>query len=270
VIDYPAIDPVAIDLGIVKVRWYGISYLCGILLAWWLLRYRALKHPDYGWNGTAVGDLIYYGTLGVIIGGRLGSVVFYNLPYYIANPLDILKIWQGGMSFHGGLLGVMAAVWYYNHRVGRGFFETTDFLAPVIPVGLFFGRIANFINGELWGAPTSLPWAVVFPDPRGGGVARHPSQLYEALLEGLVLFFILWLYSARRPPRMAVSGVFLLGYGVFRSAVEFVREPDAHIGYLLGGWLTMGQVLSLPMIVAGLVLLYLAYSARGRKRGPAG
>ncbi len=255
---YPEIDPVAIDLGVLQIRWYGISYICGILLAWWLLRHRALSKPALGWTAMQVSDLIYYGTLGVIIGGRLGSVVFYNLPYYLDNPLDILKVWQGGMSFHGGLIGVFVALWYYSHKIKRNLFVTTDFLVPVVPVGLFFGRIANFINAELWGAPTTLPWGVVFPGVHSGGIPRHPSQLYEALLEGLVLFVILWVYSSKPRPKMAVSGLFLLGYGVFRCGVEFVREPDANIGYLLGDWLTMGQVLSLPMIVIGLILLSLA------------
>ncbi|MFT5134969.1 MAG: phosphatidylglycerol:prolipoprotein diacylglycerol transferase [Gammaproteobacteria bacterium] len=257
-INFPNIDPVALDLGILQIRWYGISYICGILLAWWLLRHRAMKNPMLGWTSAQVSDLIYYGTLGVILGGRLGSVIFYNAPYYLANPLDILKVWQGGMSFHGGLLGVAVAAWYYSRKINQGFFETTDFLIPVVPVGLFFGRIANFINAELWGAPTTLPWGIVFPD--AGGIARHPSQLYEALLEGVVLFIIIWWYSMRLRPKMAVSGAFLLGYGVFRSSVELVREPDANIGYLLGEWLTMGQVLSSPMILIGSTLLFLAYS----------
>ncbi len=256
---YPNIDPVAIDLGLVQIRWYGISYICGILLAWWLLRHRAITKPKLGWTAVQVSDLIYYGTLGVILGGRLGSVIFYNLPYYLSHPLDVLKVWQGGMSFHGGLLGVAMAVWYYSRRIDRNFFETTDFLIPVVPVGLFFGRIANFINAELWGAPTTLPWGVIFPDPHSGGLVRHPSQLYEALLEGIVLFIILWLYSEKHRPQKAVSGVFLLGYGVFRSIIEFVREPDANVGYLFGDWLTMGQVLSLPMIFIGVLLIILAY-----------
>lgn len=163
------------------------------------------------------------------------------------------------MSFHGGLIGVAIAVWLYGKSIGKGFFETTDFLIPVVPVGLFFGRIANFINAELWGAPTNLPWGVIFPVEAAGGIARHPTQLYEAFLEGLLLFLILWFYSAGTRPKMAISGMFLLLYGVFRSAVEFVREPDAHIGYLLGNWFTMGQLLSVPMILSGVTLILLAY-----------
>jgi phosphatidylglycerol:prolipoprotein diacylglycerol transferase len=257
---FPEIDPIALDLGLVQIRWYGISYICGILLAWYLLRRRALLLPERGWTPILVSDLIYYGTLGVILGGRLGSVVFYNLPYYLDNPLDVLKVWQGGMSFHGGLLGVAVALWCYSRHIGRGFFETTDFLIPVVPVGLFFGRIANFINAELWGAPTTLPWGLVFPGV--DDLARHPSQLYEALSEGLLLFFIMWLYSGRLRPKMAVSGLFLLLYGLFRSAIELVREPDGNIGHLFGEWLTMGQVLSAPMIVIGSILLVRAYQLK--------
>ncbi len=258
---FPEIDPIALDLGLLQIRWYGISYVCGIMLAWYLLVYRARTREELGWSANQVGDLIYYGTLGVILGGRLGSVVFYNLPYYLANPLDILKVWQGGMSFHGGLIGVMFALWFYARKFERSYFEVSDFLIPVVPIGLFFGRIANFINAELWGAPTSLPWGMVFPG--GGGIPRHPSQLYEAALEGLLLFLMLWFYSGRHRPKMAVTGLFLLSYALFRSAVELVREPDAHIGYLLGNWLTMGQLLSLPMLLAGLTMLILAHQRKG-------
>lgn len=256
---YPDIDPVAIHLGPLAIRWYGISYVAGILLAWWLLRYRALKQPLLGWTTVQVADLIFYGALGVIIGGRLGSVLFYNLPYYLDHPLEIIMLNRGGMSFHGGLLGVLVALWLYSRMIDQTYGETIDFLAPAVPVGLFFGRIANFINGELWGAPSTLPWAVIFPDPRAGGIPRHPSQLYEAFLEGIVLFIILWCFSARIRPKLAVTGLAFLCYGIFRTAVEFVREPDANIGFLAFGWVTMGQVLSAPMIVAGMVLLWFAY-----------
>ena len=256
-LNYPNIDPVAIDLGPLQIRWYGISYVIGIFLAWWLMNKRAEK--DFRWMPEQVADLVFYATIGIIIGGRLGSVLFYNLPYYLEHPVDIIKINQGGMSFHGGLIGVLVAIWFFGRKTRKGFFTVSDFIAPVVPVGLFFGRIANFINGELWGGPSTLPWAMIFPDSRAGGIPRHPSQLYEALLEGVLLFIILWCYSARPRPTMAVSGLFLLFYGIFRSAVEFVREPDSHIGYLAFGWLTMGQVLSFPMIIAGAVLLVLAY-----------
>ena len=253
---FPDIDPVAIDLGLIQIRWYGISYIAGILGAWTLLHYRA-KPGRIGWTVEQVADLMFYGILGVIIGGRLGSVLFYNLPYYLNNPLDVFKVWQGGMSFHGGLLGVLIAAWLYGRRIDKTLFEVTDFLIPVVPVGLFTGRIGNFINAELWGKTTDLPWAMVFPN--AGPLPRHPSQLYEAFLEGLILFVILWWFSARPRPRMAVSGLFLLGYGLFRFAVEFVREPDTHLGYLGFGWITMGQALSFPMIVIGIVLIILAH-----------
>lgn len=255
-LNYPDIDPVAIAFGPLKIRWYGISYVAGILVAWWLLHRRAAAN---NWTAEQVADLVFYATIGVIAGGRLGYVLFYNLPHYLAHPLEIFLITEGGMSFHGGLIGVLLAMWLFGRKIGKGFFNVIDFLAPTVPVGLFFGRIANFINGELWGAPSTLPWAMVFPDPRAGGIPRHPSQLYEALLEGVVLFIILWLYSAKPRPTMAVSGLFLLGYGLFRTAVEFVREPDAHIGYLALDWFTMGHALSLPMIALGAAWMWLAY-----------
>lgn len=258
-ISYPEINPIAIDLGVLKIRWYGITYIAGLAIAWWLLLRRARQSPGE-WNHEQVADLIFYGAIGIIIGGRLGSVLFYNLPYYLSNPLDILKIWQGGMSFHGGMLGVIAAIGFFAKKSDKGFFAVSDFLAPVVPVGLGCGRIGNFINGELWGAPSNLPWAMIFPT--ADTLPRHPSQLYQALLEGLILFVILWWFSARPRPRMAVSAMFLLMYGVFRTAVEFVREPDAHIGYLAGDWLTMGQVLSAPMIVVGAILMFMAYKLK--------
>lgn len=254
---YPQIDPVAFQFGPLKVHWYGISYVAGILLAWWLMRLRATRfHFTY----QQVADLVFYATIGVIVGGRLGSVLFYNLPYYLEHPLEIIMLTRGGMSFHGGLIGVLLAFAWFSRITGTRFFEVSDFLAPVVPVGLFFGRIANFINGELWGAPSNLPWAMVFPHPDAGGIPRHPSQLYEALLEGVLLFIILWVYSAKPRPAMAVSGLFLLLYGVFRGLVEFVREPDAHIGYVAYGWVTMGHVLSAPMILFGLLFIISAYN----------
>ena len=253
---YPNIDPVAIDLGFLQIRWYGISYIVGILGAWALLHYRT-RSARFGWNTVQVSDLIFYGTLGVILGGRLGSVLFYNLPYYLNNPVDIIKVWQGGMSFHGGLIGVASAIYLYGRKINKTFFEVGDFLTPVVPVGLFTGRIANFINAELWGKTTDAPWAMVFPN--AGDLPRHPSQLYEAFLEGLCLFVILWWFSARPRPVMSITGLFLLCYGLFRFSVEFVREPDAQLGYLGFGWLTMGQILSVPMILVGIILFVLAY-----------
>ncbi len=253
----PAIDPVAISLGPLQIHWYGIMYLIGFTAVWWLGNRRARRRPD--WTEEQVGDLVFYGALGTVLGGRIGYILFYNLDHYLAHPLAILEVWQGGMSFHGGLIGVLAAMAWCARRWGKGFFEVTDFLAPMVPIGLAAGRIGNFINGELWGRPSDVPWAIVFNDPRAGGLARHPSQLYEALLEGLLLFVILWFFSRRPRPRMAVSGVFLFGYGVFRFFIEFFRVPDPQLGYLAFGWLTMGQVLSTPLILAGLILLALAY-----------
>ena len=257
-ISYPDIDPVALNLGILKIHWYGISYVVGILAAWILLRYRGAQ-TRWNFSSEQVSDLIFYAMLGIILGGRLGSVIFYNLPYYLQHPIEVFYIQQGGMSFHGGLIGVFVAVWFFCHKFNNPFFKVTDFIAPVVPIGLGSGRIGNFINGELWGAPSDLSWAMIFPAEAAGGIARHPSQLYEAFLEGLVLFIILWLFSARPRPVRAISGLFLLGYGSFRFAVEFVRLPDAHIGYLAFDWLTMGQILSIPMILAGLVLIVMAY-----------
>lgn len=261
-IAFPDIDPVAFRLGPIPVHWYGLMYLIGFGAAWALGRLRALD-PRRGWTPAMVDDLVFYVALGAVLGGRLGYILFYGLPQYASSPLDALKVWQGGMSFHGGLIGALLAAWLLGRRRGRGFFQVTDFMAPLVPPGLLAGRIGNFINAELWGAPTDLPWGVVFPGEAAGGVPRHPSQLYEAFLEGLVLFGVLWAFSRRPRPTMAVSGLFLVLYGVFRSLVELVRVPDAHLGYLAFGWVTMGQLLSLPMIVAGLLLLAVAYRRRG-------
>jgi phosphatidylglycerol---prolipoprotein diacylglyceryl transferase len=252
-IPYPDIDPVAIQLGPLAIRWYGLMYILAFGTAWFLGRRRA-REAGSGWTPQQVDDLIFYGALGVIVGGRLGSILFYNFDAWTRDPVMLLRVWEGGMSFHGGLIGVMLAVWIYGRRQGREFFAITDFISPLAPLGLAFGRIGNFINGELWGKPTDVPWAMIV-----NGVPRHASQLYQAALEGVTLFLILWFFSARRPPRMAVTGMFALGYGVFRFLVEFVRMPDAHIGYLAFGWLTMGQLLSLPLVVLGAVLLWLAY-----------
>ncbi len=254
---YPEFDPVAVHIGPLAVRWYGITYLVGFAAAWYLGKRRAAR-PGAPVAPLQVDDLIFYAALGIILGGRIGYLLFYGFDQIVANPLNLFRIWEGGMSFHGGLLGVLAAMALYARKLGKGFFEVTDFVAPLVPIGLGAGRIGNFINGELWGAPTTVPWAFIVE-----GEARHPSQLYEACLEGLALFLILWLFSAKPRPTMAVSAVFLIGYGVFRSAVEFVRLPDAHIGYLADGWVTMGQVLTLPLLLFGCFLLWRAY------RGPA-
>ena len=247
-------DPIAISIGPVDVHWYGLMYLASFATGWWLGWWRA---PRFGWKREEVYDLVFYVAMGVVLGGRLGYIIFYEPSAYLADPIRIFYLQQGGMSFHGGLLGVLIAMWWYGKKTGRTFFMVTDFIAPLIPPGLFFGRIGNFINGELWGAPTDLPWAMVFKT--ADLQPRHPSMLYEALLEGLVLFGVLWLFARRARPIMAVSGVFLLGYGVFRFVVEFVRVPDEGLGYLLFDWVTMGQILSSPMIALGILFIVLAY-----------
>ncbi len=254
---YPHIDPVAIELGPLKIHWYGIMYLIGFAAVWWLGSRRARHTP--GWKPEELSDLVFYGALGTILGGRLGYVLFYDLETYLADPLAVFEIWRGGMSFHGGLVGVLVALALYARKHGKRFFQVTDFVAPMVPIGLGAGRLGNFINGELWGRVTDLPWGMIFPDPRAGGAPRHPSQLYEAFLEGLVLFLILWFYSSKPRPTMAVSGLFLVGYGSFRFLVEFTRMPDPQLGFIAFGWLTMGQALSLPMILAGLFLMIWAY-----------
>jgi phosphatidylglycerol---prolipoprotein diacylglyceryl transferase len=253
-------DPIALSLGPLHVRWYGLMYLLGFLAGWFLARRRAAQ-PGSTWTPAAVDDLIFYCALGVIAGGRLGWMLFYGTERILAEPLSILRIWEGGMSFHGGLLGVIIALLLFARSRGRHIADVFDFTAPLPAIGIGAGRIGNFINGELWGKPTDVPWAVLVD-----GVALHPSQLYEALLEGLVLFLIIWWYTARPRPRWAPSALFLVCYGVFRFAVEFVRVPDADIGYLMFDWVTMGQVLSLPMIIGGLALLGVAY----RRKEPSG
>ena len=254
---HPNFDPVAIAIGPVKVHWYGLMYLLAFAGGWWLGCVRA-RDAWRGWSRDAVGDVLFWIALGVIVGGRLGYMLFYDLERLLAKPLSVFMVWQGGMSFHGGLIGVLVAMWWFARTRGREFFEVADFIAPLAPLGIAAGRFGNFINGRLWGKPSDLPWAMVFHDPRAGDVARHPSQLYEALLEGVVLFAVLWWFTRRPRPAMAASGVFLVGYGLARILVEFVRVPDAHLGYLAFGWVTMGQVLTLPMIAAGIVLAVMA------------
>ena len=258
---YPDISPVAVDFGPVAIHWYGLTYLFGFIAVWWLGNLRA-RRPDSGWTPEEVADMLFYGALGVILGGRVGYILFYNFDLFIDDPLMLFRIWQGGMSFHGGMLGVFVAMWVFGRKTGRTFFQVTDFMAPFVPVGLGAGRIGNFINGELWGRPTELPWGMVFPfvDQQ----ARHPSMLYEALLEGLVLFIILWVYSSKARPLRAVSGMFMLFYGLFRFGVEFVRQPDAHLGFIAFDWLTMGHVLSVPMVLYGIYLLVFAYRPAGK------
>ena len=254
---YPAINPVALDLGFVQIHWYGLMYLVGIGGAWWLAA-RRLAAFDPRWTRDTLSDLVFWVAMGVILGGRLGYVLFYDLSSYLANPALILQVWKGGMSFHGGFIGVLLATAWFARRQGKTFFELMDFIAPLVPIGLGAGRIGNFINAELWGKASDLPWAMVFPtDPQQ--LPRHPSQLYQFALEGLALFVILWLYTRKPRPTMAVSGLFAICYGSFRILVEFVRVPDAQLGYLAFGWLTMGQLLSLPMIAVGVLLMVLAY-----------
>lgn len=259
---YPHIDPVALAIGPLKIHWYGLMYVIGFLGGWWLALLRA-KRPNSGWTPEQVSDLIFYAAVGVILGGRLGYILFYDLPYFIQHPASTLRLWEGGMSFHGGLIGVLCAIGIYAHKSHRRFFEIGDFLSPLIPLGLGAGRIGNFINAELWGKTTSLPWGMIFLN--GGELPRHPSQLYEFLLEGLVLFSILWIYSNKPRPRGAVSALFLIFYGLFRFLVELIREPDPQYGYLAFDWLTMGQLLSVPMVIAGCLLYYLAYHPREGK-----
>jgi phosphatidylglycerol:prolipoprotein diacylglycerol transferase len=250
---FPHIDPVAVSFGPLQIRWYGLMYLIGFLAAWMLGRHRAGK-PGSDWTRAQVDDMITYGVIGVVLGGRLGYVLFYNLQFFLASPLEIFKLWHGGMSFHGGLIGVITAMWLFGRRTGKSFLCVTDFIAPLIPPGLLAGRLGNFLNGELWGRTTFAPWGMVFPG--AGPLPRHPSQLYEAGLEGVILFFLLWEYSntPRVPGR--VSGMFLLLYGLFRFWIEFYREPDPQLGFVVLHWMSMGQLLCLPMVLGGFILLF--------------
>jgi phosphatidylglycerol:prolipoprotein diacylglycerol transferase len=270
------IDPIALSLGPVKLHWYGLMYLLGFLAAWWLGRRRidAGRLPGVDANGFS--DLLFYSMLGVVLGGRLGYILFYGFEGFLAHPLSIIKVWEGGMSFHGGLIGVMLAALWWTRKHRLHYFDTMDFVAPLVPLGLGFGRIGNFIGAELWGKYTQANWGVIFPtDPQLkqytseqlqaayasgalNGFARHPSQLYQAFLEGLVMFVALWWFSRKPRPRYAVSGLFALLYGVFRFVVEFVRVPDEQLKYLAFGWLTMGQLLSVPLILLGVYLLWLS------------
>jgi len=268
------IDPIAFSIGPIAVHWYGIMYLLAFIGAWYLGN-RRREQGRLAVSHEAFSDLAFYVMLGVIVGGRVGYMLFYTAPDWIwHDPIALFKVWQGGMSFHGGLLGVLVAGWLWSRRNKIHFFDTTDFVAPLVPIGLGLGRFGNFIGGELWGRHTDLPWGMIFPRALEGldktrdelyqmylagqlnGEARHPSQLYEFMLEGVVLFAVLWFYSRKPRPRYAVSGLFALLYGLFRFGVEFVREPDVQLGFIAFDWLTMGQILSLPLIVIGIVLLW--------------
>ncbi len=253
---YPQIDPVALDIGFAKIHWYGLMYLFAFISAWALGNYRA-KAADSSWNKDQVSDVIFYGALGVVLGGRIGYIIFYNFGKFIENPAIIIRIWEGGMSFHGGMLGVFLALYLFGRKTNRTFFQVSDFIAPMVPLGLGFGRLGNFINKELWGRPvdTAIPWAMDY----GDHIARHPSSLYQALSEGLLLFIILFIYSRKPRPTMAVSGVFMMAYGGFRFITEFYRTPDAHLGFVMFDWMTKGQQLSVPMVLFGITILILAY-----------
>lgn len=283
-LQYPAIDPAIVSIGPLAVRWYGLMYIIGFAAAWWLAKSRALR-PESTWKPEEVGDFIFYAMVGVIVGGRIGYVLFYGLSYWAKDPWYPIKLWEGGMSFHGGLLGVLVATAIFARRRGRHIADVFDFTAPLPGIGIAAGRFGNFINGELWGKPTDVPWGFVVDPQRLHPIqaeeARrlcerfdvdpcilhvHASQLYEGLLEGVVLFVILWAYTSKPRPRFAPTGLFLLCYGVFRFLVEFVRVPDENRGYLLFDWLTMGQILSTPMILAGATLMAIAY----RRRQPSG
>ncbi|MEQ4924934.1 prolipoprotein diacylglyceryl transferase [Proteus hauseri] len=274
---FPEIDPIMFSIGPVSLHWYGMMYLVGFVFALWLANRRAAK-PNSGWNKNEVETLLYVGFVGVFIGGRLGYVLFYNLPVFLNDPLYLFKVWDGGMSFHGGLIGVICAMIWFAKRTKRHFFQVADFVAPLIPFGLGLGRIGNFINGELWGRVTlDTPWAFLFPSSRSadlqlvaqdpttllpiiqqyGVLPRHPSQLYEMLLEGVVLFIILNIFVRKNRPMGSVSGLFLIGYGAFRIIVEFFRQPDAQLGLFSG--VSMGQLLSIPMIILGILFMVWAY-----------
>jgi phosphatidylglycerol:prolipoprotein diacylglycerol transferase len=258
---HPQIDPVAVAIGPVAIRWYGLMYLVAFGLFFFLGRLRARRDHWRGVSYPVIDDLLFWGVLGVILGGRVGYVLFYKFSHYAAHPLELFAVWQGGMSFHGGFLGVLLAAWLVARKHRIAFLRLTDFIAPLIPCGLAAGRLGNFINGELWGrvASRDLPWGMLFRD--GGPLPRHPSQLYQFALEGLLLFILLWQYSSRKRPLGAVSCLFLIGYGVFRFSAEFFREPDDFLG-LLALDLSMGQWLSVPMMLAGVALLVRAYRFR--------
>ncbi len=255
---HPDIDPVAVQIGPLSVHWYGLMYLLAFFAAWLLARRRAAR-PYSPIKKNNIDDLIFYGALGVVLGGRVGYVLFYNFAKFLQDPLWLVAIWDGGMSFHGGLLGVIVAMFLYARKLGKSPGAVLDFVAPMVPIGLGLGRIGNFIGQELWGRPTDLPWAMLFPADEYG-LARHPSQLYQAGLEGIFLFALVFYFSRRERPPWAVSGVFLLGYAGQRFLVEFARQPDSHlVDQLLFGWMTRGQQLCLPMFLAGILMLVYAY-----------
>lgn len=250
---YPAIHPIAFTIGPLAVHWYGLMYLLGFMLAWSLAHWR-VKHYHLPWTSEQISDFIFYAAFGVILGGRIGYMLFYAPSQWLAHPLSVFKIWEGGMSFHGGLIGVLIALCYFAKKSHKSFLEVTDFVAPLTPLGLAAGRMGNFINGELWGRVTDVPWAMIFPS--ADDAPRHPSQLYELGLEGLLLFIVIWCYASSERPRGRVTALSLMVYALCRITVEFFREPDPQWGYLAWNWLTMGQLLSVPMFVIGLWLWF--------------
>ena len=269
---YPAIDPVIVALGPLAVRWYGLAYLAGFAACWYLGRWRAvrpaLRRPGDDWNPDEVGDLVFYGAVGAVLGGRVGYVLFYSFDQLLADPLFLFRIWEGGMAFHGGLIGVLVGLWLYGRQTGRGLFQVTDFLVPLTPFGLGFGRLGNFANTELPGRATDSAFGMIYPcsadavralNPLCTGTwesfARHPSPLYQAFAEGIVLFLLVWWFARKPRPLGAVTGVFLVGYGVLRMLTEFFREPDAHLGFIFLEAVSMGQLLSLPMVLLGGLLI---------------
>lgn len=245
---FPYINPIAFSLGPIQVHWYGLMYLIGFVSAWLLAHWR-MKHYKLDWTSEQISDLIFYAAIGVILGGRVGYMLFYNFPELVHDPLSLFKIWQGGMSFHGGLLGVLLALWIFARKFGKSFWEVGDFIAPLVPLGLGAGRIGNFINGELWGRVTDMPWGMVYSHV--DSQPRHPSELYEFGLEGIGLFILVWCYARKPRPAGRVSAVFLIGYAICRLIAECFREPDQQLGYLAFDWLTMGQILSIPMLLLG-------------------
>lgn len=263
---HPAINPVALQLGPVAVHWYGLTYLAAFGL-FMLLGARRLRHAPYAgdgsWSFRDVEDVLFLGVLGVVLGGRFGYCLFYNPAYYAAHPLEILYAWRGGMSFHGGLIGVILSMVWFAYERKRSFWAVADFVAPCVPTGLACGRVGNFINGELWGRSTDVPWAMVFPhDP--AQLPRHPSQLYQLVLEGMLLFTLLWWYSSKPRPRFAVGGLFMLGYGAQRIVVEFFRQPDAQLNFVMFDWMTRGQQLSIVMVLIGIAIMVWAYRKEAR------
>lgn len=255
---FPDIDPVALAIGPLTIHWYGLTYLIAFGGVWLLANHRAAKYPELSgvWSKEQISDLVFYAMLGAIIGGRLGSVFFYNIDQFLDNPLWLFQLWKGGMSFHGGLIGVLTAFFWYSRQLKKDYFEVLDFIAPFAPFGIASVRMGNFIGGELWGRPTDVPWGMVFPHV--DQQARHPSQLYEFALEGVVLFIILWWVTSKPRPRYLASGIFGVGYGSARFFIEFFRQPDFNKGFIAFDWLTMGQLLSMPMILAGMALIFLA------------